>query len=119
MRAWTPKPSDRSTGAGWQRPGGGVTTSEAGAREPSRVMKPSERFGTRFAPTVLRRIQGRDHLRADQLDRAHRGVVVHLRLVALQQQVPDPKLALEVVEAFGQVVRRAGHDQVVGDLLLV
>src|SRR3954468_999071 len=33
--------------------------------------------------------------------------------------MPDPELALEVVEALHQIVWRAGYDQVVGDLLLV
>ena len=44
---------------------------------------------------------------------------VHPRLVALQEQVPDPELALEVLEAVHEVLWRAGDDQIVLDLLLV
>ena len=37
--------------------------------------------------------------------------VVHPRLLALKQQVPDAQLPLEVLEAVRQLVGRAGHDQ--------
>ena len=64
------------------------------------------------------RHRGND-LGAHQLDRAHRRRMVHPRLLGLQQQVADAELALHVGEPVGDLVGRAGDDEVLGDQLLV